>query len=75
MRTDGRAIGATDTVRLAFNVYPACEKGDGYDVPEAKQACDARASAPRAVDLVMRYITAFPGRRLDAPRADRVIRR
>ncbi len=75
MRTDGRAVGAADTVRLAFNLYPACEKGDGYDVPEAKQACDARASAPRAVDLVIRYITALPGRRLDAPRADRVIRR
>lgn len=73
-RSDGRAIAATDTIRLAFNVYPACEKGDGYDVPEAKQACDVRASAPRAVDLVMKHIMAKPNGQLSAPPADRVLR-
>jgi 5'-nucleotidase len=47
-KTDGTVIKPTDTIRLSFNVYPACEGGDGYKVPEAKAACDARSSAPRA---------------------------
>jgi hypothetical protein len=42
---------------VAFPVYPACEGGDGYVVPEAKAGCDARGSAPRAVDLLMTYIS------------------
>ncbi|MEO5579908.1 MAG: 5'-nucleotidase, partial [Gemmatimonadaceae bacterium] len=75
LRTDGRSIAATETIRLAFNAFPACEKGDGYDVPEAKSACDARSSAPRAVDLLMRYITSSSTGRIDVPRADRVTRR
>ena len=43
-RTSGTAIGARDTVTVAIPVYPACEHGDGYDVPEAASAC---ADAPR----------------------------
>ncbi|MEJ7760809.1 MAG: bifunctional UDP-sugar hydrolase/5'-nucleotidase [Gemmatimonadaceae bacterium] len=73
-RLDGRPVEATDTIRLSFNVYPACEKGDGYDVPEAKAACEARRSAPRAVDLVMRHITSSGTGRIDPPSKERVTR-
>ena len=74
MKTDGTIIKPTDTIRLSFNVYPACESGDGYSVPEAKAACDARASAPRAVDLVQKHITGTLGGRVSPPAAGRVIR-
>ncbi len=74
MKSDGKVIGSNDTIRLSFNVYPACEGGDGYTVPEAKAACDARASAPRAVDLVMKHITGTLGGRVVPPQAGRVIR-
>ena len=73
-KTDGTVIKATDTIRLAFNVYPACEGGDGYKVPEAKAACDARSSAPRAADLVMKHITERLGGKVDVPPAGRVTR-
>ena len=52
-----RPFGPTDTLAVAFPVYPACDGGDGYDVPEAKAGCDARGSAPRAVDLLSKYIS------------------
>ena len=71
-KTDGTAIRAGDTVRLAFNVYPACEGGDGYVVPEAKAACDNRAAAPRAVDLVMKHIVTTLGGRVTPPPGGRV---
>ncbi len=71
-KTDGTVIRAGDTVRLAFNVYPACEGGDGYVVPEAKAACDNRAAAPRAVDLVMKHIVTTPGGRVTPPPGGRV---
>ncbi len=74
MKTDGTVIRPTDTIRLAFNVYPACEGGDGYTVPEAKAACDARDKAPRAVDLVLKHITATLGGRVAPPLAGRVNR-
>ncbi|MEO5588083.1 MAG: bifunctional metallophosphatase/5'-nucleotidase [Gemmatimonadaceae bacterium] len=73
-KTDGTVIRLRDTIRLAFNVYPACEGGDGYKVPEAKQACDARSSAPRAVDLLQRYMSTTLGGRVPLPVAGRVIR-
>jgi 2',3'-cyclic-nucleotide 2'-phosphodiesterase (5'-nucleotidase family) len=53
----GGPIRPTDSLAVAFPVYPACEGGDGYQVPEAKAGCDARASAPRAVDLLTSYIS------------------
>lgn len=71
-KTDGTVIRAGDTVRLAFNVYPACEAGDGYVVPEAKAACDNRAAAPRAVDLVMKHILTTLGGRVAPPPGGRV---
>ena len=52
----GGPIRPTDTLAVAFPVYPACDGGDGYQVPEAKAGCDNRASAPRAVDLLSAYI-------------------
>jgi 5'-nucleotidase / UDP-sugar diphosphatase len=73
-KTDGTVIGANDTIKLALNVYPACEGGDGYVVPEAKAACDARNSAPRAVDLVLRHITQDLGGTVLPPPAGRITR-
>ena len=52
----GAPIMASDTLHVAFDIYPACTGGDGYVVPEAAQACQARATAPRAADLLQRYI-------------------
>jgi 5'-nucleotidase len=52
----GGVIEDGDTVEVAIPVYPACESGDGYDIPEAAPACAARGRAPRAADLLMRFI-------------------
>jgi 5'-nucleotidase/UDP-sugar diphosphatase len=71
-RTDGRVIAPTDTIRLSFGVYPACEGGDGYVVPEAKEACANRMAAPPAVDLVMKHITERLGGNVTPPVAGRV---
>lgn len=57
MRADAKAIAPTDTVSVAFAAYAACHGGDGYRVPEAKAACAQADSAPRAVDLLLRYVT------------------
>lgn len=73
-KTDGTIIRPTDTIKLSFNVYPACEGGDGYKVPEAKAACDARASAPRAVDLVLKHIMERLKGQVSPPSAGRVTR-
>jgi 5'-nucleotidase / UDP-sugar diphosphatase len=73
-KTDGTVIGPNDTIKLALNVYPACEAGDGYVVPEAKAACDARDSAPRAVDLVLRHMKQDLGGTVSPPPAGRVTR-
>ncbi|HUQ46663.1 MAG TPA: 5'-nucleotidase C-terminal domain-containing protein [Gemmatimonadaceae bacterium] len=73
-KTDGTVIKATDTIRLSMNVYPACEGGDGYVVPEAKPSCDARANTPRAVDLVLKHVTQNPGGKVQTPPAGRVTR-
>ena len=71
-KTDGTVIRAGDPIRLAFNVYPACEGGDGYVVPEAKAACDNRAIAPRAVDFVMKHIVTTLDGRVTPPPGGRV---
>jgi len=73
-KTDGTVLGASDTINLSLNVYPACEGGDGYVVPEAKQACDKRDTAPRAVDLVMKHVTKDLGGTVPPPPAGRVTR-
>ena len=73
-KSNGTVIRPTDTIRLSFNVYPACEGGDGYVVPEAKAACDARSSAPRAADLLLKHITERLGGKVAVPAAGRVTR-
>jgi 5'-nucleotidase len=71
-RTGGAAIGETDTVTVAFAAYAACEGGDGYRVPEAGPACAAADSAPRAVDLLARYVADSLGGKLAPPRPARI---
>jgi 5'-nucleotidase len=73
-KMDGTVIKPTDTIRLAFNVYPACDGGDGYVVPEAKTACENRSAGPRAVDLLMKHITEKLGGTVSPPTSGRVIR-
>lgn len=72
-REGGKTLGANDTVTAAFNVYPACEGGDGYAVPEAASGCEQRERAPRAVDLLTRYITDSLGGRIEAPDRSRIV--
>jgi len=71
-RQGGSAIGDGDTVTAAFGAYAACQGGDGYKVPEAGPACAAADSAPRAVDLLIRYIGDSLGGKLAAPAPGRI---
>jgi 5'-nucleotidase / UDP-sugar diphosphatase len=73
-RADGSVVKRGDTIKLSFNVYPACEGGDGYSVPEAKTACANRSAGPRAADLVLKHITERLGGRVEVPAAGRVTR-
>ena len=73
-RQDGSVIAPTDALRLSFGVYPACEGGDGYVVPEAKEACANRSAAPPAVELLMKHITGRLNGRIEPPPANRVTR-
>jgi hypothetical protein len=59
-------------VKVAFGAYAACHGGDGFQVPEAGSACAAADSAPRAVDLLTRYITDSLGGKLAAPPPGRI---
>jgi hypothetical protein len=63
-----------DTLRVAVPVYPACEGGDGYVIPEAAPACAARASAPRAADLLVRLIGDSLKGEVTAPAGKRIVR-
>ena len=72
-RVSGRVLGPGDTVRVAFGAYSACDKGDGYEVPEAAATCAERESAPRAVDLLIRYIADSLGDGIEAPKNPRII--
>jgi len=75
IRRDGGApITPSEMVRVALTVYPACEGGDGYVVPEAAQACQAWQSAPRAAELVVRHIREELGGSVSIPPAGRIIR-
>jgi hypothetical protein len=51
------ALTASDTVQVAMAAYPACEGGDGYRIPEASSTCAQAGSAPRAADLLIRYLS------------------
>jgi hypothetical protein len=73
-RQGGGALGDQDTVRVAIPVYPACEGGDGYDVPEAAPACAGRAGAPRAADLLMKYVGDSLRGEITPPQSGRITR-
>ncbi len=70
---DGRVLGSGDTLSVAFAGYPACEGGDGYRVPEAQTACGGVAQAPRAADLLIRYVTDSLRGRIRPPAEGRII--
>jgi 2',3'-cyclic-nucleotide 2'-phosphodiesterase (5'-nucleotidase family) len=72
-RPAGSVIQPEDSLRVAIPVYPACEGGDGYDVPEAKPACAARDAAPRAADLLTNYVGDSLGGQVAAPAAGRIV--
>jgi 5'-nucleotidase len=73
-RPDGGTIAEGDTLRVSFGVYPACEGGDGYVIPEAAEACRTWEAAPRAADLVVRHLREELGGRIAAPAAGRILR-
>ncbi len=70
----GGVIEERDTVNVAIPVYPACEGGDGYQIPESGPACAASASAPRAADLLTRYIADSLGGEVRTPLEGRIVR-
>ena len=74
LRTDGRPIGAAESVRVAFDVYPACEGGDGYVIPEAKEPCATWQAAPRAADLLRQHVSERLGGKIPAPEGGRITR-
>jgi hypothetical protein len=70
----GGVIESGDTVEVAVPVYPACEGGDGYDIPEAAPACSARVRAQRAADLLMRFIGDSLRGEIRTPADGRIVR-
>jgi 5'-nucleotidase / UDP-sugar diphosphatase len=73
-RAEGSPIADGDTLRVAFSAYPACQGGDGYQVPEARASCAAGDAAPRAVDLLTRYLTDSLGGQVKPPPQGRISR-
>jgi len=73
-RPSGAVIHPGDSLKTSFPVYPACERGDGYDVPEAGAGCASRDSAPRAVDLLSKYLTDSLGGTIVEPAGGRIKR-
>ncbi|HJU65462.1 MAG TPA: bifunctional UDP-sugar hydrolase/5'-nucleotidase [Gemmatimonadaceae bacterium] len=71
-RTDGAVLSPADSLRVTFGVFPACQGGDGYLVPEAAEACKTAANAPRAVDLLMQHVTERLNGRIVSPRGGRI---
>jgi 5'-nucleotidase len=71
-REDGRPLAPGDTISVALNSYTACEGGDGYSVPGAAPSCGRIRSAPRAVDLLIRYISDSLGGKIGLPKASRI---
>jgi 2',3'-cyclic-nucleotide 2'-phosphodiesterase (5'-nucleotidase family) len=55
-RPDGTPISAAESLNVSFVAYPACEGGDGYEVPEAAAACGQAGEGPRAADLLIRHL-------------------
>jgi 2',3'-cyclic-nucleotide 2'-phosphodiesterase (5'-nucleotidase family) len=73
-RPDGRAIAATDTLGVSFGVYPSCEGGDGYQIPEAAAACAGWRTAPRAVDLLISHLETRLNGRVEVPEGRRIVK-
>jgi 5'-nucleotidase len=73
-RSDGAVVSPGDSLRVTFGVYPACQGGDGYQIPEAADVCKAAATAPRAVDLLLQHVTERLNGRIAAPRPGRLQR-
>jgi 2',3'-cyclic-nucleotide 2'-phosphodiesterase (5'-nucleotidase family) len=71
-RADGRIVAPGDVLKVAFDVYPACEAGDGYKVPEAASACAAWQTAPRGADLLTGYVTEKLGGSVAPPAGGRI---
>jgi 2',3'-cyclic-nucleotide 2'-phosphodiesterase (5'-nucleotidase family) len=71
-RPEGSVVGPNDTLTVAFAGYAACEGGDGYRVPEAQGPCGALEQAPRAADLLIRYVTDSLRGRIRAPQTGRI---
>jgi 5'-nucleotidase len=74
-RTGGAPIKPTDQLNVAFDVYPACQAGDGYRVPEAQGACASAASGPRAADLIASHIRQHLGGVVRPPEGERIVRK
>jgi 5'-nucleotidase / UDP-sugar diphosphatase len=72
-RAPGGVIAPGDTVRVAMPVYPACQGGDGYKIPEAAESCTQASSAPRAADLLMRYLSDSLGGKVAVPESGRIV--
>jgi 2',3'-cyclic-nucleotide 2'-phosphodiesterase (5'-nucleotidase family) len=72
-RPEGGVIAPTDTVEVAMAAYPACHGGDGYRIPEAEASCAQAASAPRAADLLMRYLADSLDGKIVLPPAGRIV--
>jgi 2',3'-cyclic-nucleotide 2'-phosphodiesterase (5'-nucleotidase family) len=73
-RADGNPLRPADVLRVAFNVFPACEGGDGYRIGEAAAACADRRAAPRAADLLTRHVEVRLGGQMVVPPAGRIVR-
>jgi 2',3'-cyclic-nucleotide 2'-phosphodiesterase (5'-nucleotidase family) len=71
---DGKPIGPEQSVNVTFAGYAACHGGDAYTVPEAQSACAGERSAPRAADLLTRYVTDSLTGKIEAPPGARITR-
>jgi hypothetical protein len=73
-RPGGGVVRPEDSLRVTFPGYPACHGGDGYTLPEAKASCTAEREAPRAADLLTRYVTDSLQGSIQAPPDGRIVR-
>ena len=72
-RVGGATLAAGDTVRVVMPAYPACHGGDGYSIPEAAESCTQAGAAPRAADLLMRYVSDSLGGAIALPQGGRIV--
>jgi hypothetical protein len=68
-RPSGTTIGPDEMLAVAFVAYPACEGGDGYAIPEARDgdACRRRDEGPRVADLLLRHVEGMGGEIVPPP--------